>query len=218
MPTFHGFNAVQEPIVRRAYTRARSALQLCVTSTTQGRGTDRVFDTMFARFMGSIAPAADTTRAVKQARDILIKTITSMNARIASTTFTVTFDPHSTDNAAMLSFQHTAGDIQTLNDEYSFCRRGAGGALPMTIGPPFFGEPDFSLTDQSQVQTFLHELSHHAAGTVDLGYGMAGVQACVVQGPLVAVRNAENVGFFCVQWAHAAAPGAVRANDPRGIA
>jgi hypothetical protein len=77
--------------------------------------------------------------------------------------------------------------------------------MPMRLGNNFFAMPFVSLSEQSQTETFLHELSHHAAGTIDDSnggecYTMTGVNRLKGLGPVRAVRNAENVGFFCARW------------------
>jgi hypothetical protein len=55
---------------------------------------------------------------------------------------------------------------------------------------------------QGQVETFLHELSHVAAGTHDIDapkcYGYKGVMYCMQQG--TATSNAENYGMFLTSY------------------
>jgi hypothetical protein len=75
---------------------------------------------------------------------------------------------------------------------------GQKGSAPMTLYKGFFALSHKLNDQQSQVETFLHELSHGAAGTHDVDepkcYGMQGVDFCKKQGS--ATRNAENYGFF----------------------
>lgn len=76
----------------------------------------------------------------------------------------------------------------------------------MKLGQRFFTLPEISLSTQSQVETFLHELSHHAAATLDdkTGgecYDWSGITRLKGLGPLRAVRNAENIGFFLTRYA-----------------
>jgi len=72
------------------------------------------------------------------------------------------------------------------------------GAAPIEIFDQYFALPYKSLDAQSQVQVFIHELSHMAAGTVDVDppacYEWSGVQYCIANGK--APANAENYGMF----------------------
>lgn len=72
------------------------------------------------------------------------------------------------------------------------------GAPRIAIDPSFFNlSRGFSGTE-SRVQTFLHELSHLAAGTKDQpnGYGLGGCDRIRALGPSKAVKNAENISYY----------------------
>lgn len=67
----------------------------------------------------------------------------------------------------------------------------------MSLYPLFFKLPFYVVDTQCQVQSFLHELSHCAAGSVDYeagGINPYGVQACISAGK--AGHNAENIAMF----------------------
>jgi len=72
------------------------------------------------------------------------------------------------------------------------------GAMKMELYDEYFALPYKSLDAQSQLQVFLHELSHVAAGTLDIDepacYEFSGVQYC--KSIDKAAVNAENYGMF----------------------
>lgn len=72
------------------------------------------------------------------------------------------------------------------------------GSSPMNFYAGFFKLTSHLNDQQSQVEVFLHELSHGAAGTEDVDqpscYGWSGVQYCKQNGS--STMNAENYGFF----------------------
>jgi hypothetical protein len=197
MAKFRNFSAAQQVTLDTVYRACRRGLE----RLTNDVGSQN-YRTHFALWMGGGSVAT-----VKQAEDILNKELRNMFMRIATVSFSVeynaAFGAHT--NADMLSFSGASPDAVTnLVDEY---RSGAGVAdmMPMRLGDRFFAMPFKSLTEQSQVETFLHELSHHAAGTLDDTnggecYGTVGVNRLKGLGPLRAVRNAENVGWFCTNW------------------
>ena len=82
--------------------------------------------------------------------------------------------------------------------EAMMLRSSRNGSAEMMIYQQFF-EMKYKLGDQqSQIQTFLHELSHCAGGTHDVDdpkcYGWQGVLYCKQNG--TASKNAENYGMF----------------------
>lgn len=72
------------------------------------------------------------------------------------------------------------------------------GSAPMNLYRGFFALSHKLNDQQSQVETFLHELSHGAAGTHDVDepscYGLSGVEYCKRNGS--STVNAENYGFY----------------------
>lgn len=77
-----------------------------------------------------------------------------------------------------------------------FQQQGTG--APMNFYSGFFKLPAALNDQQSQVEVFLHELSHGAAATEDVDspscYGFQGVQYCKRNG--TSTVNAENYGFY----------------------
>jgi len=75
---------------------------------------------------------------------------------------------------------------------------GQKGSAPMHFYQGFFNMTGKLNDQQSQVETFLHELSHGAGATEDVDapscYGWSGVQYCKQNG--TSTVNAENYGFF----------------------
>jgi hypothetical protein len=215
MPSFTGFSDTQLTQVKSAYQTTRKTLQQIVTHELPGDSPSTKFRAQFKNWIGDIPARQDVHGEVKSAAAVLINTIKSMNAKVASLTFKVHYDATMGANAEMLSWRFDQGNIQDLEDDVSFCKKDdttgllvkdQRGGSPMTIGPAFFTLPARSLDQQSQAQSFMHELSHHAAGTIDDGdaanpcYGQQGVDRLKGLGPLRAVRNAENVAFFVVQF------------------
>ena len=66
--------------------------------------------------------------------------------------------------------------------------------------PGFFSLPFKAKDQDTQVQTLIHELSHHAANTDDeevngeTCYGLSGVRAARQAGK--GANNADNIGYF----------------------
>jgi hypothetical protein len=198
MAKFNGFSGAQLPVVTKAYQESRRILESIVTSKF---GSDQ-FRQVFGQIMGGGA-----TSAVKAAEKVLEDTIKTMHLRIAGQSFDCTWEPtFGNTNADMLSAQYTASGSGSAHTNLIDDLRQQGVAparLPMRLGPNFFNMPFRSLFDQSQTETFLHELSHHTAGTIDDDnggdcYEWVGVCRLKGLGPDRAVRNAENVAFFCV--------------------
>jgi len=197
MPKFNGFSAQQLTVVEKIYRESRFVLERAVAAA----GSDS-WRKVFGLIMGSANGAA-----LKDAERVLEESIKVMHMRIGGQSFDVSYEASfgANTNADMLSGRFTqsggaAADHTSFidglrQDDPTLAR------LPMRLGPNFFTMPDRDLFGQSKVETFLHELSHHAVGTIDdkLGgecYGWTGVNRLKGLGPTRAVRNAENVGFF----------------------
>jgi hypothetical protein len=202
MAKFHGFDAQQMLVVQRIYRDCRRVLETIVLGPPKSRfGTD-AFRQVFGQIMGG-----GTSSVVKQAEKDLEETIKVMHARIAGQSFDVTYEPtFGNTNADMLSVSHTVSGGGSAHTSFVDEARQEGAVaarLPMRLGPNFFTMQDRELFGQSKIETFLHELSHHSAGTIDDEdggecYDWDGVCRLKGLGPARAVRNAENVGFFCV--------------------
>ena len=199
MAKFNGFSAAQLPVVNKVYREARLVLETIVDGKLGSDG----FRQVFGHIMGG-----GSASAIKGAEKALEETIKTMHLRIAGQSFDVSWEPNfgNHTNADMLSGKYTASGGGSAHTTYIDGLRQDGTAptrLPMRLGQNFFAMPDRELFEQSQVETFLHELSHHAAGTIDDStsgncYGWDGVSRLKGLGPDRAVRNAENVAFFCV--------------------
>ncbi len=127
-----------------------------------------------------------------------------MFAQIRRADYTIQLGPdNGNENANMMHFSsagYQSKPFEIYSDTANYLSSNNVANLPMTIRPQFFQLPVSSMAGQSQVETFLHELSHFAAGTIDYNppacYDIVGANFCISQGITVAVRNAENVGFF----------------------
>ncbi len=196
MAKFMGFSPQQTVVVNKVYRGSRRALEKAATDI----GTDR-YRRSFAQVMGGGSVAG-----IKQAEKVLETTIKKMFMRVATLSFTVEYKASlgPQTNAEMEHISgHTLENVQDLIDQEALT---SNPTFPMSLGPRFFTLPEISLTEQSQVQTFLHELSHHAAATLDDNnggecYGLIGINRLKGLGPPRAVRNAENVGFFLARYA-----------------
>ncbi len=207
MAKFEGFSARQLPKVKEMYKSARLALEEAVGDFDSAN-----FRNLFQKWMGN----AGGLNAVKSGEKALQGIIKAMNARIATLAFTVSYNPNLADNAEM-QHPHRAGalagnpSVQNVLDATDSLRMQFGNIIQMVLGPAVFKMPFAEAGVQSQVETFLHELSHHAAMTVDdtVGgecYGKTGVLRLKALGPARSVYNAENVGFFLVEYALNADP------------
>ena len=196
MAKFHNFSGPQQLEVTRIYRECRRVLE----STVAAAGSDK-WRQVFGMIMGG-----GSGKGLKDAESALEESIKVMHLRIGGQSFDVTYEPTFTNtNADMLSGKHTASGGGALHTTFIDDLRQKGSApdrLPMRLGPNFFAMPDRHLFEQSKIETFLHELSHHAVGTIDDSaggecYGWTGVTRLKGLGPSRAVWNAENVGFFC---------------------
>jgi hypothetical protein len=196
MAKFIGFSAPQQVIVQKVYRSSRVALEKAVADI----GSER-YRRAFAQVMGG-----GSVQAIKAAEQVLETTLRKMFMRVATLSFTVEFGAGlgANTNAEMEHINgHTLDNVQDLIDAEA---RTDNPTFPMRLGARFFNLPSISLSEQSQVETFLHELSHHAAATIDDKnggecYGWTGVTRLKGLGPARAVRNAENVGFLLARYA-----------------
>jgi hypothetical protein len=140
-------------------------------------------------------------KANQNVKNDVVETLRNMNGQIERDNFKIVLGPpNGNENANMLHFSDAAlpGRDSIYQQIKAYLQTNP--ALPMTIRPQMLAMEKISLTTQSRVETFLHELSHFAAGTIDKDppkcYDIAGVNYCKGKGAAVAVRNAENVGFF----------------------
>lgn len=198
MPKFVGFDAAQMVILDRAYRKSRYLLEIAVNDIGLTR-----YRRCFDEFMGF-----GTLQDNKKAEEILNTTIKKMFMSVATLSYQVLFVPEMAEDVPA-SMLHPTGrtfeDVQDRLDEWNRTQN-IHMPLSMEVGPIFFTLDEVRLMEQSQVQIFLHELSHHAAATIDdmssgNCYGLSGVRRLKGLGPMRAVRNAENVSFFLTRYA-----------------
>jgi hypothetical protein len=208
MPTMTGFSDSELKLVRSAALDARLCLDAALNEVFFDNG-------RFASRMGNYFSSSEATN------HSVMKTVNSMKIIIGSGVYTV---KRGGDNSRVsaeaenfpqdtISFGGTAARIaRTARLQGTTIYEGkrvnvvegimedtsAYGAAKMELFDAYFGMP-YKLRDaQSQVQAFLHELSHVAAGTLDIDapacYGMSGVNYCKLSGK--SAYNAENYGMF----------------------
>lgn len=203
MASFENFAGGDAATINKIYKQARLGLEKCVFE----KNTD-----MWRRHFGSVFGTASGD-ALKKAEESVKKSVANMFARIATSTFTVKYDATLAANAEMVSFAGVSPDeITNTVDSWRASNQNTAtmtteGKMIMRVGPAMMAMANIALDAQCQVETFLHELSHHAAGTIDdkVGgecYDLVGVNRLKALGPERAVRNAENIGFFCIKWCH----------------
>lgn len=202
MSKFNNFSSTDLPKITTAYDAARKGLEALVVDMAKGTGKGTKFDTNFVKYFGTVE---------KEGLNYLTEAVKAMQAKIASLTFKVYYDANYTSGNAMMSSYitrdvgtgqnfATVGDIQTLETT----QINTGGSR-MTIGPSCMSQVMWKQDDQCIIESFIHELSHHAAGTVDDSnggdcYGLSGVNRLKATKSTRATRNAENVAFFCMAW------------------
>lgn len=203
MPKMLGFSPQQEAVVKDCMRGASRALEKFIGAATGGDS--KGFRRVFQMVMGSGGAEND-----KNAEQIMLKSAQAMLSVPRTHRYKIRYAvlaPNENANMQHFNFQQVDEDFPSVLELHE--GEQASGALdahPMQLGPLFFNMPRISLSEQSQVETFIHELSHFGAGTVDQDaggkcYGWEGCVRAKGQGPLFAVRNAENVGFLLVRYA-----------------
>jgi hypothetical protein len=194
MPTYSNFDTREKSIMTQVVHRAGEALASALAAYIQD---DQRFRTKFKTWFGKTTPAA-----IEDVRT----TLTLMNGELEHDNYSIALGAASgNENANVLHFTRVylhgrspVGAIWQANKDNAADKKSA--PLPMTIRPKLLTMPLIDQTQQSQVETFLHELSHFAAGVIDYSppncYDVVGTTYCSNQSVDVAVRNAENVGFF----------------------
>lgn len=209
MAKFDNFSERNLAKVGKIYKVARQTLEAANADFDSQR-----FRTAFTKYMGNLGGVP----VVKKSEERLKQTIRAMHMRAGTLSFSVVYEPTLGANADMWNPQeHRGKSMAEVQDAIDTLRSGgdhgdaegpivANGGVVMRLGPAVWDMPFTSRFQQSQVETFLHELSHHAAGTIDdtMGgecYDLVGVNRLKGVGPVRAVRNAENVGFFLMEYA-----------------
>jgi hypothetical protein len=192
MPTFKNFKDDELKTMKKIASKASDAI---LNAQTAYISDTTLFDTNFKTWFGEVTD---------EAKEDVVYTLALMNGEITNDNYAIELSPaNGIENSNMDHFRRlylhgreAVDKIWEANREY----KKNNDPLPMTIRPKLFLMPFTDQTRQSQVETFLHELSHFAAGVVDYDspncYHVAGTKYCSNAGVHVAVRNAENVGFF----------------------
>ena len=189
MAILEGFDKAEtkkmKTIIKLAGDALVNALDAYIENETQ-------FKQNFSRWFGKPQGSSVTD---------LIEGLANMNGQIMRDSYTVVLGPpNGNENANMLSFKKK--DLPHGVSIYERVKEWLKNhpAMPMTVRPQMLTMPLINIIEQTQVETFLHELSHFAAGTEDIDepdcYDLAGVAYCKAKGSAVAITNAENVGFF----------------------
>jgi hypothetical protein len=220
MPTISGFGGNQAQM-EAVYKKGLQIIEQ-VAKDFDNLKSRNAFDTIIG---DSATGGRDALRA---AETVLKDTLDVMARRIKTPSFKIIYDDTLDPGAAhawMMSLQeedvfgqkapHRIWNVKEVASEVDRMRSGQTGPkfsggkldeqLPLAIGSGFFALPMRHLRHQCQVGVFLHELSHHAAATKDDDqggpcYDWVGVQNIRSKGPAYAVRNAENVSYYCL-WA-----------------
>ncbi len=213
MPTYTGCDDVQK--IRLETVRGWS--KQCITNALDMsyKKNDK-----FNKEMGKYFSGLGAAGGWGNVTSLVMKTINSMKLTIDSGMYEIAVISNqpvtkATTNEACASWQQTQAAVgrmqgtmsyngQTMNvveAQMDFAVR--NGPSRMSIYPLFFKLPFYVEDGQSQVQSFLHELSHCAAGTIDVNapscYGMPGVRNCMRNG--TSAMNAENVAMFLAKFA-----------------
>ena len=208
MPTISGASSDQNIRIVTAQDFARQCIDTALKTAFDDND-------KFAAIAGKYFSGLGKAGGWGNVSSLVMKVVNSMKIALDSNTYQISIisnqpSSKSSTNAACASWQmdrNKSGRLQgtmqysgeTMNVleaqmEYSKSH----GPSRMSIYPLFFDLPFFAKDAQCQVQSFLHELSHCAAGTLDIDapacYGMEGVRYCMRNG--TSAMNAENIAMF----------------------
>ena len=238
MSTFTGFSGDQRRVVQEAHDLAKLVLQkfLDALITDEGmkrfmkkvptyfgaQATRKVKKSPIRMILGKSEKSTTTVDedSVSDWVSILLKIANSMLLEIDQNNYQVSYGGASEDNAEMghlpsnrAGMSKLAPTLHVLEHIRNYVANDVpqGEEQPeMRIFDTFFTRPRNGLRIQSRVRIYLHELSHHAAGTRDVKrpdypddkcYEFEGVLACAMVGPHKAVFNAESVSMFLMEFA-----------------
>lgn len=210
MPTIQGFTSAEEAALRKAHLDAK----LIINAATNEAFHDNAG---FQGRMKKYFSGENATGGWDFVTSLVMKTLSSMKLAVDSDLYRIEKAPQAMapgTNAAMCSWsQDTNADASKPAQHQGTMVHGGKrknvieaqmdhvdqhGASVLTVYPLFFDLPYKAKDAQSQVQSFMHELSHCAAGTVDVDqpkcYGMTGVDYCKKAGK--SANNAENIAMF----------------------
>jgi hypothetical protein len=234
MPQFIGFSATQLQQVQDAHAEARRILKKFQDDLFTDPGMKR-FGELFPVYFGGGATqkvkrplikvllgkrqattATIDDDAVSEWVSLLLRITSSMLLEVDQNNFRVSYGGGAkADNADMTHDKAGRDGLSKLSPGQhviEFIRNYVANDVPTGADFPemtFFTHPFGGRRIQSQVQIYLHELSHHAGGTRDVKYPgdssqkcyeFDGVLAAAAIGPNKAIFNAENVAMFLMEF------------------
>lgn len=198
MPKMIGFTGSEQDKVQKVLRSARKCID---TALTVVFNKNDKFTTRMAKYF-----AMDETNITS----LVMKVLNSMKLVIDTDYYEIHKAPQSdgpSSNADCASWQmaNQQGTMVYKGKEQNvieaqIAHATASGASKMRLFPLFFGLATFKADKQCKIQSFLHELSHCAGGTIDVSdnginpYGMDGVKRCRIAKK--SGKNAENVAMF----------------------
>lgn len=205
MPSFVGFSSKQQKVLQKIHVEAVRCLEAAVSSIG-----DSTYMMRYSKYFGNAS--SSTGSWGNSASSSVNQTINAMYVAVKENNYVVNNEGKSNSTNADMAhltsnigrgvvYEGKAMTILEANDLARASELG-GNKLPMGIYSRFFSKLKlFKLDKQSQIQVYLHELSHHAGGTIDvdlgggrIAYGFEGVKQArnIGKGHL----NAENFGMF----------------------
>ena len=211
MAKIEGFSFFEKMKIKDAMKDARKCLDKALIEAFDRNNT---FQTRISIYFGDGPGGASATHHA------VMKTLNSMKLCIDTDAYIIRRGSNSDANAGANSWMSDAVNFRGSDQKKARATRYQGtmiyegkqvnvleaqlafaseyGSSPLNIYDNYFHLPYKQLDNQSQVECFLHELSHTAAGTIDVDapkcYGFSGVLYCKDIGK--AAHNAENYGMF----------------------
>lgn len=208
MPIFSGCSADQ---TIRLQTAIQFAKQSIDDALEMAHSDNKAFNIRMGKYFSGLGSAGGWGNVTS----LVMKTISSMKLTIDSSLYKVTVISNqpankALTNAACASWMqdgnasgrmqgtmiHNNQRVNVLEAQMQFAQ--TKGPSVLSVYPLFFGLTFLMKDSQCQVQSFLHELSHCAAGTLDVDapacYGIQGVRYCMGKGK--SAQNAENIAMF----------------------
>jgi hypothetical protein len=195
-----GFSGQQKPLIQRANVQAGACIQFALdTAMFQTdvflRAMKTYFGTSSKNQSAVMAVLNSMVLAVRQGTYDLVMAGASGSTLAAAETIGSAMGGRAKGKGTDGSTVYHVPYIKTSQDEAA-----KGTKNLVSIMPSFFTLPYKGKDMDTQVETIIHELSHHAANTDDEEvngkdcYGYEGVKRAVRAGK--AINNAENYGYF----------------------
>jgi hypothetical protein len=202
MVEFVGFSGVEDAQIQMAYQNAAQ----CLNAARADAG-NAAYNIALKKYFGEAFFGPTDYSKVTEVLNAMQRSIDMPSfkvVRVASDTSLLSDDRgvHATaevyDYVSGQAPCDKLGGFKEYNDK--ILTKALSGTVPIKIYDEFFGLPEKGPDLETRVSTLLHELSHHAAHTVDVfvsvaaGHGLLGVKAANFTGQ--SQINAENYGFF----------------------